>query len=46
MFEKLDEFIDENSDEMLVTGGWGDDKIIGHIDMQEDIKMESEMELI
>lgn len=27
MYEKLDAFIEENSDEMLVTGGWGDDKI-------------------
>lgn len=27
MFEKLDEFIVENSEEILVTGGWKDDKI-------------------
>ena len=27
MFEKLDEFIEENDDEMMATGGWGDDKI-------------------
>ena len=27
MFEKLDKFIEENSDEMLVTGGWPDEKI-------------------
>ena len=23
MFERLDEFIEEESDEILVTGGWG-----------------------
>lgn len=27
MFERLDEFMEEESDEMLATGGWGDDKI-------------------
>lgn len=27
MYEKLDEFIEENPDEMLVTGGWDNDKI-------------------
>ena len=27
MFEKLDEFIEENDDEMMATGGWDDDKI-------------------
>lgn len=25
MFEKLDEFIEENDDEMMATGSWGDD---------------------
>lgn len=27
MFEKLDMFIEDNSEELLVTGGWGEDKI-------------------
>lgn len=27
MFERLDTFIEEESDEMFFTGGWGDDKI-------------------
>ncbi len=27
MFEKLDEFIEENTEEMFVTGGWNDDRI-------------------
>lgn len=27
MFEKLDRFIKDNSEEILITGGWGEDKI-------------------
>lgn len=27
MFEKLDKFIEENSDEILIAGGWGEEKI-------------------
>lgn len=27
MFEKLDCFIKDNSEEILITGGWGEDKI-------------------
>lgn len=27
MFEKLDKFIEENLDEILITGGWDDEKI-------------------
>lgn len=27
MFEKLDRFIKDNSEEILITGGWGADKI-------------------
>lgn len=27
MFEKLDKFIEENSGEIFIAGGWGDDKI-------------------
>ena len=26
MFEKLDRFIKDNSEEILITGGWGEDK--------------------
>lgn len=28
MFEKLDKFIDDNSEEIMVTGGWDDSKIL------------------
>ena len=27
MFEKFDRFIKDNSEEILITGGWGEDKI-------------------
>lgn len=27
MFEKIDRFIEDNSEEILITGGWGEDKI-------------------
>lgn len=27
MFEKLDIFVKDNSEEILITGGWGDEKI-------------------
>ena len=42
MFEKLDEFIEEESDEMLVTGGWGDDKIQ---ELEKEINLQFREEL-
>ena len=44
MFEKLDKFIEENLDEILITGGWDDEKIseleeILNISFREELKL-------
>lgn len=36
MFEKLDRFIEENPEEMLVTGGWSDEKIA---EMEKEVRL-------
>lgn len=41
MFEKLDEFIEENPEEMLATGGWDDNKII-ELEKQVDLSFREE----
>lgn len=41
MYEKLDEFIEENPDEMLVTGGWDNDKI-AELENQVDLSFRDE----
>ena len=43
MFEQLDRFIKENSEEILITGGWDDNKISElekelNISFREEIK--------
>lgn len=44
MFEQLDRFIEDNSEEILITGGWDDDKI-SELEKELNISFREELKI-